>query len=535
MFQTLTTSKGIKEIISLSASYYTSLDPSGEGDSAQKFIRPRFLQIIVLLLSLLNEDDLEEISEFLEATYKLKADRRHLELLFLKVIPLLSINSKVFLDALPAFGGFPLKSDEEYTRSHDWNVFIQRILEEGYLLPGTVADLGRDNLSWIVKWPEDGFKSTNVFRNLQYVGRLRTMNDIRPIEFHPESSLTELTVILTNGNKYIIGATDLEQITCLTHGTYTIKEAGPGGKRFDLIIEEDPINSELHCAIKSINSIIYQLNAHLANANSRKNGTIKGRVLGRSMSKSFLNEFKGSGKLTKNRAWLNNDVLATAYKVAGRKITRIDSVRNMTRDLLQLQRLIKYIEFRFAYNYIYKDQALESVKDLVGRADTIRHAVGDADEMSDEPIARCLYPGGIEVTEKSLWSNYTAWYKQLTVDHGLLHIEGRTATVSKVSWLSDVNIEVSLSGHAIKYFVTPLQPVEERFRDDEVQVDDIAILAGRYMIIAEIPENYNCNNTSEGLLMTNYLRVTNVEEQNRSRRGQNRRIEANATVLKLFR
>lgn len=540
MFQTLTTSKGIKEIISLSASYYNSLDPAGEVDSAQKYIRPRFLQMIVLLLSLLNDDDLEEISEFLEATYKLKADRRHLEMLFLKVIPLLSINSKVFLNALvPAFEGFSLKNDEEHTRSHAWNVFIQRILEEGYLLPGGVADLGRDSFSWIVKWPDDGFKSTSVFSNLQYVGRLRTINDIPPIEFHPESSLSELTVILTNGNKYTIGATDLEQITCLTPGTYTVNEAGPGGKRFDLIIEEYPINGDLHDAIKNINIIIHQLNAHLANP--RKYGTIKGRILGRSMSESFLNEFKGSGKLTKNIARLNNDILATAYKVEGRKFTRTDSVRNMTRDLQQLQHLIKYIERRttdldYRPSNDHKQslkQALESVKDLVGRADVTRHAVGDADEMSDEPIARCLYPGGGEVTEKSIWSNYTAWYTQFTIDQGFLHIEGKTATVSKVSWLSDVNIEVGLTGHAIKYFVTPLQPVEEGCRNDEVRVDDIAILAGQYMIIAEIPENYN--HASEGILMTNYLRVTNVEEQYRSRRGQNRRPEANATVLNLLR
>ena len=49
MFRTLTTSKGIKEIISLSSSYYNSLDPTGEDDSTQQFIRPRFLQMMVLV------------------------------------------------------------------------------------------------------------------------------------------------------------------------------------------------------------------------------------------------------------------------------------------------------------------------------------------------------------------------------------------------------------------------------------------------------------------------------------------------------
>ena len=100
MFRTLTTSRGIREIISLSASYYNSLDSTGEKDDLQSNIRPRFLQMIILLLSLLNNDDLADIKDFLESTYGLKADRRSLELCVLKVIPLLSINPKVFLKSL---------------------------------------------------------------------------------------------------------------------------------------------------------------------------------------------------------------------------------------------------------------------------------------------------------------------------------------------------------------------------------------------------------------------------------------------------
>lgn len=151
MFRTLTTSNGIKEIISLSAAYYNSLDPTCSDDSTQKYIRPRFLQMVVLLLSLLNNEDLAELKDFLEATYKLKADQRDIELLILKVLPLLSINPRVFLNALvPVIDGFPLESgstniDEDH--SHIWNVFIKRILDDGYLLPGTVNDFGRRSLS----------------------------------------------------------------------------------------------------------------------------------------------------------------------------------------------------------------------------------------------------------------------------------------------------------------------------------------------------------------------------------------------------
>jgi hypothetical protein len=151
MFRTLTTSQGIKEIISLSASYFNSLDPEGGKDTTQKLIRPRFLQMIVLLLSLLNDEDLSDIADFLESTYKLKAERKHLELLFLKVIPLMSINSKVFLKAMiPAIEGFPLNDDYDSSNeayAHCWDVFMRRILEQGYILPGSVLDLGREEFS----------------------------------------------------------------------------------------------------------------------------------------------------------------------------------------------------------------------------------------------------------------------------------------------------------------------------------------------------------------------------------------------------
>jgi hypothetical protein len=243
MFRTLTTSQGIKEIISLSASYFNSLDPVGSSDNTQKLIRPRFLQMIVLLLSLLNDEDLSEIADFLESTYKLKAERKHLELLFLKVIPLMSINSRVFLRAMiPAIEGFPLNADYDSSsdaQAHWWDVFVRRILEQGYILPGSVLDLGRDELSWVVKWPEDGFKSTSVFNNLQYAGsNLRTVNEIAPIEFHPESAHSELRTIMTNGEEYTIGSADLDRITCLAPGIYSVQEAGSNGRNYDLVINE---------------------------------------------------------------------------------------------------------------------------------------------------------------------------------------------------------------------------------------------------------------------------------------------------------
>ena len=56
--------------------------------------------MLVLLLSLLNNQDLSELREFLETTYHIKADRRSLEPLMLKVLPLMSSNSKVLIKSL---------------------------------------------------------------------------------------------------------------------------------------------------------------------------------------------------------------------------------------------------------------------------------------------------------------------------------------------------------------------------------------------------------------------------------------------------
>lgn len=57
MFKTLTTSAGIKNIISLSSSYFNSLSQPAtpvQQEKMQQEIRPRFLQMLVLLLALLN-------------------------------------------------------------------------------------------------------------------------------------------------------------------------------------------------------------------------------------------------------------------------------------------------------------------------------------------------------------------------------------------------------------------------------------------------------------------------------------------------
>ena len=541
MFRTLTTSKGIKEIISLSAAYYNSLDPTGSDDTTQKYIRPRFLQMIVLLLSLLNNEDLAEIKDFLEATYKLKADRRDIELLILKVIPLLSINPRVFLNALvPAIDGFPLEGssvniDEDH--SHIWNVFIKRILADGYLLPGTVDDLGRRCLSWIVEWPDDGFKSSSIFNNLQYAGRLRTINNIPPVEVHPGSDCSELTVVMTDDSKYVISPKDLDNIVYMTPGSYPVQETAGGKRCFDLMIQETLLNGELYQAIKMTNEIVLRVNQWLANP--RRGGNMLSKLVRKSSDhQSFLNDVRGTGRLVEVFATLNQATLAVMYKVEGRKVSRIDAVQNMARDIRQLRAFISHIEQRgdladhgfFSVEKRELKHSLDQVKAQINLAEHSRTRIGTDQELSNEPIAKCLYPEGMHIGDIDVWNGYKAWCQE---HNGCLHVEAMKSTISGFKWLTGEVIELSLHQRPSKLFVTPLKPVPEGRRDDEVRIGDIAMLLGQFVAVGE--RNEDGAGLNAAFTLINYLRIVSMEEENQSRRGRRRVEESNARVICRFR
>ncbi|KAL8669593.1 MAG: hypothetical protein Q9168_005825 [Polycauliona sp. 1 TL-2023] len=525
-FKTLITSKGIKEIISHSAAYYNSLD-TGSANLIQDYIRPRFLQMIVLLLSLLNNEDLAELKVFLEATYKLKADRRDIELLILKVVPLLSINPQVFLKALiPAIDGFPLEydnSDTEDAHSHIWNVIMKRILADGYLLPGTVDDLGRKSLSWIVKWPEDGYSSTLIFNNLQYAGRLRALNDIPPVEVHPASDCTELAVVMTDDSKYVINPRDLENIVYMTPGRYPMQETAGTKRCFDLVIEETWLNGDLYQAIKMTNDIVYKVNQWLANP--RRGSNKMSRLVRRGGDlQSFLNDFRSPGRLTEVVATLEQATLAVTYKVEGRRDSRYDAIQNMARDIRQLLAFINYIEQRadaidlsfFGQEKRAVKQGLERVREQINLSEQSRARIGMSQELSNEPIVKTMYPEGRKAGDKDTWNGYKAWCQE---HNGYLNIEATGSIIRRVKWLTAGLLEISLEREPSKVFVTPLQPVPEAYQDDEARVGDLAILVGHYLAIGEQSEGSEPNTV---FTMTNYMRISSVVREAQSRRGKNR-------------
>lgn len=616
MFQTLTTSSGIKNIISLSAAYFNSL--ASYNKTEQQLIRPRFLQMLVLLLSLLNDgklifqalitywsmllpkdfyfllhlctvsrtsfrrtsltclptDDLHELAEFLEVTYRIRAERQHLELLILKVLPLISINSKIFLNGLiTAFEG-PLVNPSPHLvdQPEIWRLFLLRLLRHDYVLPGTIEQLNDKNFSWVSKWPEDGYRDSSAFRHLQYAGRARAFNEIPPIDFHTEHHSTEVTAVFTNGCRYIVSVGDLENIIRMVPRRYALAEAVSEGRQFDLDVTEVLVNEPLYRAIWEVNSILVLVKGilpprrrsgiveKLANILGDRGSTLAWGLNGgnKNSEGSSLPEVKGSGRLTYHVATLNGHMLAVAYKVEGRKITRRELVRHIASDLSKMMATMDAIEttVQQALEEKKKDErirqtvhnlrtALGSVWQLYRLAEENKQKMEKySTKLGDEPIFKVLYPIGSDETPLGIWNNYKAWY---VGGDNVLYIESHRRAVKTVTWNDESVMEVTFHDQDAKYYITPLRKLQEDERDEELKSNDEVILAGQYLIIVEpngqtfVPNSeadarHNPNNvrpTGGGHnpgggngrqqipleRMINWLKITGIETPRRKRRN----------------
>jgi hypothetical protein len=492
-------------------------------------------------LSFLTNKDLEQLEDFLETTYGLKADRDNLEMLILKVIPLVSINSKVFMRALiPTVDIYPLPSDS-LPPAAVWDVFVHRILERGYLLPGTINDLGRAQNSWVVKWPVDGMSSSEVFNHLQFSGsRHRAVNEIPPFEFHQEAATNEITVILMNDQRYRIEATDLEKITCMVPGTYSVWEAGDNGRRLDMEIVEYDVNAELYRGVLLANSFIQKVNTRLTMP--RRTNTIKKMLSRKNAELGFMDELMPTGRLSRAEAVVNRDRLAVVYKVQGKKISRRDAIRNMTTDLAQLKRLAKIVDVRFGAlgNRIpygpdarYLSQDLDEIKGYIQTGEEVRKRTElIAEDLSDDPVFKVIYPGEGNVKQE-IWFDYkTRFYSH----EELLRVDGRFERVDAVHWLSEDQAELTFKS-GMKVIVSPLEFVDEGERADEIREGDSVMFAGQYLIVAEIERaSPYSQNGNPAYLMTNYLKIVSVEDEGQyvsSRRGRNR-AESNVVMSTMW-
>ena len=176
-------------------------------------------------------------------------------------------------------------------------------------------------------------------------------------------------------------------------------------------------------------------------------------------------------------------------------------------------------------------QSLDQLKNQIDLAERSRMKIGLDQELSNEPIAKCLYPEGANIGDGDVWNRYEASCENR---NGYLHVKAMKSTIGNVRWLTGEVIELSLHLYQqpSKLFVTPLKPVPEGYRDDEVRIGDIAMLLGQYVAIGERDEESSIPNAA--LSMINCLRIVSMEERNQSRRGKNRMQESNAHVTCCF-
>lgn len=561
-FRTIYTSKGIKEIISSGASYFNSLDSNTASDQTQRLIRPKFLQMVVLLLLLLNDDDLRDIKDFLESTYQLKAERAHLEMTFLKVIPLMSINSKVFLEALirtidgEKFNPFRRESAEnlgdiDSRLSEWWDSFVQLRLTQGYLIPGGLESLGRLERSWSTKWPQhEGVKSSEIFKDLQYAVpgcSLRVINELQQVDLHPEASLDVVSIQLSNGSKFKVHPANVEQITLLVPGQYAITEALTNGRTYDLVVKERNVNNGIIEAFKHVNDMIDWYHKLLDLPREKKSWNKIFNKDGKGKESQYLDRVKGSGPITQNEAFLGGHILASVYKLAGRKINHHDVLYNLQSALQRLQiaignietKIVPYLASESSEIRAHVKKGIDHLKTQYEQTYRLRSDISTQEPFADDPIVKISYPNRFNPNQQPIWFDYSAWYTQ-----GLLTIESKKTTVMEVRWQSPEVLDIVLDQHPNTYSATPLGRVQEDQRSDEVRSGDTVLLVGQYIIIANIPDDappvyvdgrplYLDGNPL--YVMENYLRIVSVEAQKVSRRGANRAYGRTENVVTYFR
>ena len=382
MFVTLNTSEGIRKLVEKSSAYYLSLNDS---KIDQDFVRPKFLQMLVLLLSLLNDTDLEKIRTVLESTYEIPGDRANLELLIMKVIPLGSINSQVFLEGL--FEAYkPEETKASYIhqlQNEIWEELQQELAEQGYLVPAlielpTSAGVSRDFradddlelllqgmdlnsgqimsssiphrplLSWLAKWPNDGVKIFSVFKYLQHDGQsrnvgsvnqgtLRAINEIPHLEIGADDSHNSVQVELTDKRLYRVSAEESDLISNMQGEEYVLKSTTDETIHI-LRIRDDILNRPFIKATRQINKLVNKMKSFFTLQEHKKKGIFSSST--KSYAASFSNVDEPAEACIVRAEVISGDgdheCVAVAFKVSNKIVYREDVLRQMNQTLSHL-------------------------------------------------------------------------------------------------------------------------------------------------------------------------------------------------------
>jgi len=447
VFATMTTSEGIRIFIERSITYYLSLD---ENSTDQETVRPKFLQMLVMLLALLNNDDLKKISELLEDTFKIPGNREGLELLILKVLPLQSINSKVFMeDLLVARNQSVEKSvlrDPKHQLQH-WQKLQQDLAEEGYILPVPIKTNASDEVfdddlealanaleledqdsvmssrqsthtamdvpngglitqypkSWLAQWPEEsGVRESTIFKHIQHCGKLKqegnhqkatvkAVNYIPHLDITSEDKENEYVAVFTNGARFRVHSQDPDDISTMKKGKYTLKEL-EGTLIVDLDIDEEVLNQSAIEATTQHNDLVDSINDFLGGRKEKKTF--------RSSKSSPIIFTRLEVPIEATRVWAEllpqsgqRQLCAEAFKLGDRIVIREDILRGMNDILARLKANISRIEKAIpAYRKNSNDEISKmndlAVSNLTERLGYIKKLESDAIDARKELAGR---------------------------------------------------------------------------------------------------------------------------------------------------
>lgn len=539
-------------MLELGAAFFDSLQSV---DHVKKMIKGRFLQLLIVLLSLLNEEDRASIQLYVEATYGIQCDRPNLEVAFLKVLPLESTNHNIFLRAvLRAY-----TNRDEHIRDYDesWTWFVMNLHRNGYVLPGSSPDdIGKSDhhLTWMLKWNPNA-TNTSIFNNLQYNGLHRAINDIASLELFQQYRQSEITVTLCNHETYTLTSTDLIDITATKSKSYVIKNTRSADDVTDrLNLEEMHMNQVVPQLFRRLNGTTKIINQYLVQLGDKDSAFKK---LGRSKPRFSYADIHHAGRLSKTIASIvperNLDlgrVVAVTYKLDGRKIPKTDLERMMQSDVEKAKAVARDVHERLQgfqnkkhrltplmlRDFERVKKQLSEVGEMIQIAESemssIREYSGDLD---DEVVEKVQDPTQDETMAEGIWSDYRSGCG----NDGRFHVQAKRFKVASIYWLGGLDGDtcaLQLHGFPSQVSVMPLGILSKDDKEEMISVGDWIILVGRLAIIVEEGEGQSERDQLGKVI--SYMRIAKLEMPKASKRTKRQsttlRIESHMMDHKLY-
>ena len=414
-FFAFTTSEGIRQIIEKSISYFAALNDSR---TEQDRIRPKFLQMVVLLVALLNESDLIKVRKIIESTFNIPGNRPDLELLICKVLPLGAANEQIFIESL-----YEAYSPETKGHSYDkpelapaWEALQLELARRGYMVPHHVPDVQGPSgdveeaedlealldsdpdqkledttpepRTWMIPWPSRGITSSTIFKYLQHDEKVRDfgnanqssikgINEIPHLEIAAEDREHHVEVWLTDNCKYMVASHEPEPISAMEvteeGDDYMLKKI-EDGSNWALEIRETPVNQVFIEAVVNHNTLVQNVQGFLS---SQKNSRFTSQL-----------PFKSNRGVPSADTFKQVDVPVMARKVWADVVPHYTAANGLS---FAAERTRVAVVFKVGSRIVLSDDIVREMKRSLGK---LR---GSAEKL--EEVAKAKPPGKLAKNE----------------------------------------------------------------------------------------------------------------------------------------